>query len=74
MLSSKRDRFVWSKEDRLPEASFFRLLRQHWHPISRVVVVDEIVASDRRRYRSSFKSMPGQAVKPSWTPWLWVGS
>ncbi len=75
MLSTKRDRFFWSKQDRLPEVSFFRLLRENWHPTTRVVVSDEIVLVSRgRHYRYPATSAPGQAVKPSWSPWLWVGS
>ncbi len=75
MLSSKRDRFIWSKEDRLPEMSFFRMLHQNWHPITRVVVADEQVTIRGRRYsHSSSKSAHHQAAKPGWTPWLWIGS
>ncbi len=76
MLSSKRDRFVWSKEDWLPEKSFFRVLHQHWHPTTRVVVAEEEVATIRgRRFsHSSSRSAHRQPAKPGWTPWLWIGS
>lgn len=75
MLSSKRDRFVWSKQDRMPDASFFRLLHQNWRPITRVVMIEEQVAlAGRRGYRSALKNVPAQSAKPSWNPWLWVGS
>jgi hypothetical protein len=75
MLSSKRDRFMWSKEDRLPEMSFFRLLRQRWRPTTRVVVYEEQFDTRGRRYSLSATKNPyQQAAKSSWTPWLWVGS
>jgi hypothetical protein len=74
MLSTKRDRFIWSKQDRLPEASLFRLLRQHWHPTTRVFVADETFVTARGRHRSSIGTSSARGAKSSWTPWLWVGS
>ncbi len=75
MLSSKRDRFVWSKQDRLPDMSLFRLLHQNWHPITRVVLVEErAVRWNSRASPSPLKSTPQLSAKASWTPWLWIGS
>ena len=74
MLSSKRDHFHWSKQDRMAEATFFRLLRQHWHPTTRAVTIEE--RFDMSGRYSSRRSGPGgqSTGKSIWTPWLWVGS
>ncbi len=75
MLSWKRDRFSWSKEDRAPDMSFFRLLHQKWRPTTRHVIVEERVeTSGRYPYGRSKRAARQSAAKPGWTPWLWVGS
>lgn len=75
MLSSKRDRFIRSKEDRAPDVTFFRQLQEHWHPTSRIVVFQEHFAVSGR-YALGKSTMVTQipSAKPAWTPWLWVGS
>jgi hypothetical protein len=71
MLSSKREFFHWSKQDRMAELSFFRLLHQRWRPTVRTLAVEE----QFRRYSSRQSAHTGQpAAKSAWTPWLWVGS
>lgn len=74
MLSSKHSRFSWSKQDRAPEVSFFRMLHQNWRPTSRVVVVDDQLVTYGRHGRKRGTSAQRAASKPVWTPWLWVGS
>jgi hypothetical protein len=74
MLSSKRDRFSWCKEDRVPEMSYFRLLHQQWHPTTRVVIVEERLESGRYSSARSIVAARQASAKPAWTPWLWVGS
>ena len=70
MLSSKREFFQWSKQDRMAELSFFRQLHRRWRPTVRTLATDEHFG----RY-SSRKAYAGQpAAKSTWTPWLWVGN
>jgi len=75
MLSSKRDRFIRSKEDRMPEVSYFRQLHEHWHPTTRLVIIEEHLAvSGRYSFGKSRMDAHSPSAKPAWTPWLWVGS
>lgn len=75
MLSSKRERFHWSKQDRMAELSFFRLLHQNWHPTTRSVTIEERPEmSGRYSSRQSATGGYQQSGKSVWTPWLWVGS
>ena len=69
MRTSKRDRFSWAREDRIPDLSYFRLLRLNWRPVTRVVFVQE--CEDRRR--AARKAMSNRyPAKPAWSPWQWV--
>jgi hypothetical protein len=70
MLTSHHERFSWSRQDRMAEPSFFRLLQQHWRPVSRAAVVDERIRRHAARPDPSKRYDP---TKPAWTPWLWVG-
>ncbi len=74
MLSSKRDRFKWGKEDRLAESSFFRQLHQNWHPTTRVVIVEDQLDASRRFSSSEGNNTLHRARRGAWNPWLWVGS
>ena len=75
MLSSKRDRFVWSKQDRMPDVSYFRQLHQNWHPTTRVVVVEEqLTVTERHMLQSGVTDPHHRARRGAWNPWLWVGS
>jgi hypothetical protein len=68
MLASKRVHFPWGRQDRAPEPTFFRVLRQRWRPVS-ASLADE---HSGRAARVSAIKRP-VASKPAWTPWLWVG-
>ena len=74
MLSSKRDRFVWSKQDRMPEVSYFRQLHQNWRPTTRVVVVEEQITATERHFLHSSADTYHRAKRGAWNPWMWVGS
>jgi hypothetical protein len=75
MLSSKRERFIRSKEDRMPDVSFFRQLHEAWHPITRLVIFEEhLAASGRHSFGKSAMAPRSSSGKNGWTPWLWVGS
>jgi hypothetical protein len=71
MLSSKREYFQWSKQDRMADLTFFRVLHRRWRPTVRTLAPEENFG----RY-SSRKSahIAHAAAKNVWTPWLWVGS
>jgi len=68
MLSSKNTRFVWSKQDRTPEVSLFRLLCAQWRPTARVL---RDAPPDPLR-AATLQKKQLKKVKPVWTPWLWV--
>ena len=69
MLASKRDRFSWAREDRIPDLSYFRLLRLNWRPVARVMFVHE---RDDRRRAARAAMANRHAAKPAWSPWQWV--
>jgi len=73
MLSSKRDRFVWSKQDRMPDVSYFRQLHQNWHPTTRIVVEEQLTLAERHLLHDGTRSLH-RAKRGQWNPWLWVGS
>ena len=70
MLSSKIERFAWSKQDRMADVTFFRLLCQTWHPVTRVLAEERHARYGRYGSALDENSYP---TKPVWTPWLWMG-
>lgn len=68
MLSSPDKRFTWSKRDRAPPASLFRMLARQWTPTVRPPVVEEAEAEAKKPVITP----KGKTLRPVWTPWLWV--
>lgn len=70
MLSSRKTRFQWSKQDRGSDVPLFRSMSQHWHPTVRPHAADS----------DNVVKGPSSVVDPNangkealtWTPWLWV--
>ncbi|MDC7789465.1 hypothetical protein PQJ75_24930 [Rhodoplanes sp. TEM] len=68
MLSSRKTRFQWSKQDRGSDVSLFRSMSQRWKPT---------VHHHDPDLTDAIKSPPPPteprpAETPGWTPWLWV--
>ncbi|NVO12796.1 MAG: hypothetical protein HXX10_02050 [Rhodoplanes sp.] len=70
MLSSRKTRFQWGKQDRSNDPSLFRSMAQHWHPTVRTHAAD---ADDAVKVSSPIldPNTTGNEA-PTWTPWLWV--
>lgn len=68
MLSSRKTRFQWSKQDRGSDVPLFRSMAQRWKPTvhHRDPDLTEAIKSP------SPSPEPRPAETPSWTPWLWV--
>lgn len=70
MLSSRKTRFQWSKQDRGSDVPLFRSMSQHWHPTVRAHAAD---AEDAVKVSSSIVDPHANSKEaPTWTPWLWV--
>jgi hypothetical protein len=70
MLSSRKTRFQWSKQDRSNDSTLFRSMAQHWHPTVRTHAADPNDAV--KAPASILEPTAGSHEAPTWTPWLWV--
>ncbi|RAI37972.1 hypothetical protein [Rhodoplanes roseus] len=68
MLSSRKTRFQWSKQDRGGEVTLFRSMAQHWQP----PVHRHDSEFDVEVKSSPAHTEPASPETPTWTPWLWV--
>lgn len=66
MLSSRENRFYWSKQDRSSAVPFFRMLARKWRPTVRRRDAQAETGSRRSGVKASSNA------KPVWTPWLWI--
>ncbi len=70
MLSSRNNRFSWSKQDRSPDLPFFRALSRNWRPAVRKKEPEPDAADAAAK--NDAKPVDGKTARPVWTPWLWV--
>ncbi|CAL8980499.1 hypothetical protein GJ689_07200 [Rhodoplanes serenus] len=68
MLSSRKTRFRWSKQDRESDQPLFRAMAQQWHPTVRRHAPDP---EETPRLRTRPPDPAGNEA-PTWTPWLWI--
>jgi len=69
MLSPADKLFTWSKRDRTPPVSLFRMLARQWEPPVRRPVAEE---ADAEAEKKAVVTPKGKTLRPVWTPWLWV--
>ncbi len=68
MLSSRKTRFQWSKQDRSTDQTLFRSMAQRWQP-----TVHRHDADALDPIRTTTPPEPqAPETPPGWTPWLWV--
>ncbi|MFL9827635.1 hypothetical protein [Rhodoplanes sp. SY1] len=67
MLSSRKTRFQWSKQDRGTDQTLFRSMAQRWQP---TVHRHDTDALDT--IKTTTPEPPAPDTPPGWTPWLWV--
>jgi hypothetical protein len=65
-LSSRHALFSWSRADRAPDVSFFRLRALHWRPVLRPR--QPVEPASASRFAAKLPKCLQQRVK--WTPWL----
>lgn len=68
-LSSRRVLFAWSRADRAPDTSFFRLRALNWQPVLRRP--KPVEAAPAGAVPKLIAKLP-KCLRPSakWTPWL----
>jgi hypothetical protein len=69
MLSSRENRFSWSKQGREREISFFRMMAAKWRPTVRK---RDAQVDAKAKAASSKAKAAAAASKPVWTPWLLI--
>ncbi len=67
MLSSRENRFCWSKQGRDRDVSFFRMMAKRWRP-----TVRKRDAQLKGKGKAAAAKAAAATSKPVWTPWLWV--
>jgi hypothetical protein len=68
MLSSRKTRFQWSKQDRGSDVPLFRSMAQHWHPTVRTHGAD---VDDAKPPPARVEPVSGNE-SATWTPWQWA--